>query len=246
MHRDPLIQIDIISIFPQYLAPLSLSLVGKAQDDGLMRIGVHDLREAATDRHRTVDDQPYGGGPGMVMTPEPWGRTLDSVLTEDSLLIIPTPSGQRFDQRVATEWSQRRHLVFACGRYEGIDTRVSDYYRERVEVAEVCIGDYVLSGGESAALVMVEAITRLLPGVVGNVQSIVDDSFADGPMESLLEGPVFTRPANWRGLGVPEILLSGDHGKIQAWRLEQAQRRTAFMRPDLAPGGTPESGAVAH
>ncbi|MFY9331534.1 MAG: tRNA (guanosine(37)-N1)-methyltransferase TrmD [Candidatus Nanopelagicales bacterium] len=237
-------RIDIVSIFPQYLAPVQLSLVGRAQSDGLIDIEIHDLRDAATDRHRTVDDEPYGGGPGMVMTPEPWGVTLDRLLRPDSLLVVPTPSGRRFDQRTATAWADRRHLVFACGRYEGIDTRVMEYYRPRVDLAEVCIGDYVLAGGEAATLVMVEAVTRLLPGVVGNVQSIVDDSFADGDMESLLEGPVYTRPANWRGMEVPSILLSGDHGSIARWRRDQAWQRTRQMRPDLPPRGGTSSGPV--
>lgn len=242
-------RIDIVTIFPEYLAPLQLSLVGRARQDGLVSISVHDLRDAATDRHRTVDDEPYGGGPGMVLKPEPWGNTLDNLVAPGTLLVVPTPSGRSFDQRTATQWAQREHLVFACGRYEGIDTRVMDYYRDHhqppVEIAEVCIGDYVLAGGEAATLVMVEAVTRLLPGVVGNVQSIIDDSFAAGRMESLLEGPVYTRPAQWRGLDVPQILLSGDHGKIEQWRRDRAWQRTHHMRPDLAPGARESKGPVA-
>lgn len=228
-------RIDIVTIFPDYLAPLGLSLVGKAREQSLLEIHVHDLREHTHDRHRTVDDEPYGGGPGMVMRPEPWGEALDAVLAlhSDPLLVIPTPSGRPFTQALATQWASRPGLVFACGRYEGIDARVADEYGERVAVAPVSIGDYVLAGGEVAALVMIEAVTRLLPGVVGNEQSIVDDSFAPGAMEGLVEGPVYTRPPEWRGHAVPDVLLSGDHARIAAWRREQAERRTRDMRPDL-------------
>ena len=227
-------RIDIVTIFPEYLQPLELSLVGRARVDGVVDIAVHDLRDAALDRHRTVDDEPYGGGPGMVMRPEPWGAVLDSVITPESLLVVPTPSGRRFDQSLALDWSERAHLVLACGRYEGIDARVVAHYAEQVDVAEVSIGDYVLAGGEAAALVIVEAVTRLLPGVVGNAVSIEDDSFAPGRMAALLEGPVYTRPPRWRDLPVPEVLLSGDHGRIASWRQEQARERTRRMRPDLA------------
>lgn len=231
-------RIDVITIFPDYLAPLGLSLVGKAREQGLLDIHVHDLRSHTRDRHRTVDDEPYGGGPGMVMRPEPWGEALDAVLTQhaDPLLVIPTPSGRPFTQALAAQWSSRPGLVFACGRYEGIDARVADEYSERVEVAPVSIGDYVLAGGEVAALAIIEAVTRLLPGVVGNGQSIVDDSFAPGAMEALVEGPVYTRPPEWRGRAVPEVLLSGDHGRIAAWRREQSERRTRDVRPDLRGG----------
>ena len=231
-------RIDVITIFPDYLAPLDLSLVGKAREQGLLDIHVHDLRAHTHDRHRTVDDEPYGGGPGMVMRPEPWGEALDAVLPlhVDPLLVIPTPSGRPFTQSMAGQWAARPGLVIACGRYEGIDARVAEDYAQRIEVAPVSIGDYVLAGGEVAALAIVEAVTRLLPGVVGNEESIVDDSFAPGAMESLVEGPVYTRPPEWRGHSVPDVLLSGDHARIAAWRREQAERRTADMRPDLLEG----------
>jgi len=231
-------RIDVITIFPDYLAPLDLSLVGKAREQGLLDIHVHDLRSHTHDRHRTVDDEPYGGGPGMVMRPEPWGEALDAVLPlhVDPLLVIPTPSGRPFTQSMAGQWAARPGLVIACGRYEGIDARVAEDYAQRIEVAPVSIGDYVLAGGEVAALAIVEAVTRLLPGVVGNEESITDDSFAPGAMESLVEGPVYTRPPEWRGHPVPDVLLSGDHARIAAWRREQAERRTADMRPDLLEG----------
>ncbi len=231
-------RIDVITIFPDYLAPLDLSLVGKAREQGLLDIHVHDLRAHTHDRHRTVDDEPYGGGPGMVMRPEPWGEALDAVLPlhVDPLLVIPTPSGRPFTQSMAGQWAARPGLVIACGRYEGIDARVAEDYAQRIEVAPVSIGDYVLAGGEVAALAIVEAVTRLLPGVVGNEESITNDSFAPGAMESLVEGPVYTRPPEWRGHSVPDVLLSGDHARIAAWRREQAERRTADMRPDLLEG----------
>jgi tRNA (guanine37-N1)-methyltransferase len=227
-------RIDIVTIFPDYLAPLRLALVGKAVEQGLIDIRVHDLRDHTDDRHRTVDDTPYGGGPGMVMLPEPWGRALDALVRADSLLIVPSPSGVPLRQAHATEWSTRSHIVIACGRYEGIDARVMEYYATRCEVREVSLGDYVLAGGEVAALVVVEAVTRLVPGVVGNAESLRDDSFAGGPMTDLLEGPVYTKPAEWRGLGVPEVLLSGNHAAIAAWRAGEARSRTAARRPDLA------------
>lgn len=229
-------RIDIVSIFPDYLAPLRLSLVGKAIADGIIDLHVHDLRDAATDRHRSVDDEPYGGGPGMVMSPEPWGRILDPIVADDTLVVVPTPSGRRFDQRTASSWARRRHLVFACGRYEGIDARVMEHYAGRADVAEVGIGDYVLAGGEAAALVMVEAVARLLPGVVGNADSIEDDSFSLDEESRLVEGPVYTRPPVWRELAVPDVLLSGHHGAIRQWREQQARDRTQRMRPDLLPG----------
>ena len=231
-------RIDIITIFPEYLAPLGLSLVGKARDQGLLDIRVHDLRDSTHDRHRTVDDEPYGGGPGMVMRPEPWGEALDAVLAQhpDPLLVIPTPSGMPFTQSLATQWSRRPGMVIACGRYEGIDARVAEEYAGRAEVVPVSLGDYVLAGGEVAALAIVEAVTRLMPGVVGNEASVTDDSFAPGAMEGLVEGPVYTRPPEWRGHVVPDVLLSGDHGRIAAWRREQAERRTRAMRPELLEG----------
>lgn len=228
-------RIDVVSIFPDYLSPLALSLVGKAREQGLLDVRVHDLRDYTHDRHRTVDDEPYGGGPGMVMRPEPWGEVLDAVLDEhsDPLLIIPTPSGLPLTQVMADRWSRRAGMVIACGRYEGIDARVAQEYAPRVEVVPVSLGDYVLAGGEVAALAIIEAVARLLPGVVGNEQSITDDSFAPGAMEGLLEGPVYTRPPEWRGHEVPEVLLSGDHARIAAWRREQAIERTRQMRSDL-------------
>ena len=223
-------RVDVVSIFPDYLAPLELSLAGKARAAGLLDVHVHDLRDWTRDRHRTVDDTPAGGGAGMVMKPEPWGEVLDEVLGEGSTLVVPTPAGIPFDQETARGLATREHLVFACGRYEGIDQRVIDHYADRVEVREVSIGDYVLNGGEVAALVVVEAVARLLPGFMGNAESLAEESHEDG----LLEYPVFTRPASWRGHDVPPVLLSGDHGAIAAWRHDESLRRTAERRPDLA------------
>jgi tRNA (guanine37-N1)-methyltransferase len=229
-------RIDVVSIFPAYLAPLELSLAGRARAAGLLDVRVHDLRDWTHDRHRTVDDSPAGGGAGMVMKPEPWGEALDDVLTDGATLVVPTPSGTPFDQATARELASRQHLVFACGRYEGIDQRVVDHYAGRTEVREISIGDYVLNGGEVAALVVVEAVARLLPGFMGNAESLSEESHEDG----LLEYPVYTRPASWRGHEVPPVLLSGNHAAIQAWRHEQAVRRTAQRRPDLlAPASTP-------
>lgn len=233
-------RIDIVSIFPEYLSPLDLSLVGKAREAGVIDIRVHDLREFATDRHRTVDDTPYGGGPGMVMLPEVWGAALDAVRStaeSDPWLVIPTPSGYRFDQPTATTLAACEHVVIACGRYEGIDARVAQHYAARddwAQVVEVSIGDYVLAGGEAAALVMVEAVARLIPGVLGNAESAADDSFSKSG-GAPLEGPVFTKPPVWRDLEVPEVLLSGDHGRIATWREQQAVERTHERRPDLTP-----------
>ncbi|ROO83401.1 tRNA (guanine37-N(1)-) methyltransferase [Actinocorallia herbida] len=224
---------DVITIFPEYFSPLSASLLGKAADKGLLSFGVHDLRDWAYDRHRTVDDTPYGGGPGMVMKPAPWGEALDDVLTPESRLVVPTPSGRPFTQAVAGELASAPHLVFACGRYEGIDSRVMAHYRDVVEVHELSIGDYVLAGGEVAVLVMVEAVSRLVPGVLGNAESVSDDSFAPGRMETLVEGPVYTKPPVWRDREVPAVLKSGHHGKIARWRRDEAFRRTAALRPDL-------------
>ena len=233
-------RIDIVSIFPAYLEPLRLSLVGKAVDAGLVDLRIHDLRSFTHDRHNTVDDTPYGGGPGMVMSPEPWGEALDGIAASDPgrrpTLVIPTPSGIPFGQPLAQEWSASPWLVFACGRYEGIDARVAAYYAAHADwdgVREVSVGDYVLAGGEAAVLVMVEAAVRLVPGVLGNADSVVDDSFAAGPMAGLLEGPVYTKPPAWRDLDVPSVLLSGHHGRIADWRLEQARERTRANRPDL-------------
>ena len=233
-------RIDVVSIFPSYLDPLKLSLVGKAVESGLVDLRVHDLRDFTHDRHRTVDDTPYGGGPGMVMSPDPWGEALDAVAASDPagapLLVIPTPSGGRFTQSMAQAWTEERWLVFACGRYEGIDARVAEHYASDARwagVREVAIGDYVLAGGEAAVLVMAEAVVRLLPGVLGNERSHADDSFAPGSMANLVEGPVYTKPPSWRGLDVPDVLLSGHHGRIEEWRHQQAQLRTAEHRPDL-------------
>ena len=232
--------VDVVTIFPEYLAPLGVSLLGKAQERGLLEVRVHDLRTWTADVHRTVDDSPYGGGPGMVMKPEPWGAALDAVLgaggpSEAPVLLVPSPSGRPFDQALAVELADEPWLAFACGRYEGIDSRVLEDAAQRFRVLEVSLGDYVLAGGEVAVLVVVEAVARLLPGVLGNAESHRDDSFAPGQMEGLLEGPVYTRPPVWRGLEVPPVLQSGDHARIARWRRDQALRRTAERRPDLLP-----------
>ena len=230
-------RIDIITIFPEYFGPLDVSLIGKARERGILDIRVHQLRDWTHDVHRTVDDTPYGGGPGMVMKPEPWGEAIDAVVAsggpEPPRLIVPTPSGRPFTQRVALEYAEEPWLLFAPARYEGIDARVVEEYGDRLRADEVSIGDYVLAGGEAAVLVMVEAVARLLPGVLGNASSVTDDSFAPGPMESLLEGPVYTKPPVWRGHEVPPILLSGHHGAIARWRRDQALRRTWERRPEL-------------
>lgn len=240
-------RIDVITIFPDYLRPLDMSLLGKAHASGILDVRVHDLRRWTSDVHRTVDDSPYGGGPGMVMRPEPWWAALEDITGHHGRppvtagqdgdtggprearrgprIVVPTPSGRPFTQHLAAEFAGEPWLVFCCGRYEGIDARVIDAWADD----EVSIGDYVLAGGEAATLVMVEAVTRLLPGVVGNALSVVDDSFADG----LLEGPVFTRPVSWKGYDVPPVLRSGDHQAIARWRREEALRRTARRRPDL-------------
>jgi tRNA (guanine37-N1)-methyltransferase len=259
----PAVRLDIITIFPEYFAPLGVSLIGKAVQRGDITVGVHDLRDWAHDPHRTVDDTPFGGGPGMVMRPEPWGEALDAVLATAGRgpgggdgggregaagdaesagpgpqLVVPTPAGALFDQVTAAELAGCEHLIFACGRYEGIDARVTDYARTLLPVREVSIGDYVLGGGEPAVLVMAEAICRLLPGVLGNADSALDDSFGAGvgPMLGLVEGPAYTRPRAWRGLAVPDVLLSGNHAAIARWRRDEALRRTARTRPDLAAG----------
>ena len=240
MKKMPSMQIDLISIFPDYFKSLNLSLLGKAQESKLLKINVHDLRDFTQDKHKTVDDAPYGGGPGMVMKADVWGLAIDSILEKAQskvVLIMPTPSGKVFNQQMAQDLSREDHLIFINGRYEGIDSRVVYYYKtdERIkEVKEISIGDYVLAGGEVASIVMLEAIARLIPGVLGNEDSIKDDSFAQGSMEKLIEGPVFTRPESWRGLEVPSVLLSGDHEKIAQFRLEEALKRTRQNRPDLA------------
>ena len=240
-------RVDVVTIFPDYLAPLGVSLLGKAQERGLLKVGVHDLRTWTADVHRTVDDSPYGGGPGMVMTPGPWGQALDAVLAGTDVrpvLVVPTPSGRPFTQELAAELSGEPWLVFACGRYEGIDSRVLLDAQRRFRVLELSLGDYVLAGGEVAVLVVIEAVVRLLPGVLGNAESHRDDSFAPGAMQDLLEGPVYTRPPVWRGLGVPEVLQSGDHARIAAWRREQARARTAERRPDLLERPGPDAGVA--
>lgn len=222
-------KIDIVTIFPDYLGPLDLSLVGRARETGLLEIAVHDLRNWTHDVHRTVDDTPYGGGPGMVMRPEPWGEALDAVAAPGARLVVPTPAGEPFTQALAADLAEEPHLIFLCGRYEGIDQRVIDHAAATMRVTEISLGDYVLFGGEVAVLVILEAITRLLPGVLGNAESLVEESHVDG----LLEAPVYTKPAVWRGLDVPEVLRSGDHGRIARWRRDQALLRTAARRPDL-------------
>ncbi|CAN7416895.1 tRNA (guanosine(37)-N1)-methyltransferase TrmD [Arthrobacter sp. LjRoot14] len=229
-------RIDVVSIFPEYLAPLELSLIGKARQDGILDLNVHDLREFTTDKHRSVDDTPYGGGAGMVMKAEPWAQALSSVAgarggdaARKPVLIVPSPAGERFTQALAHELAEEDQLVFACGRYEGIDERVIEWAEEHFIVRPMSLGDYVLNGGEVAVLAMTEAIVRLLPGVVGNPESLVEESHSDG----LLEYPVYTKPSSWRDREVPPVLLSGNHGKIAQWRRHQQYRRTAERRPDL-------------
>jgi tRNA (guanine37-N1)-methyltransferase len=223
------VRIDIVTIFPAFFDVLDVSLIGKARERGILDLRVHDLRDWTNDRHRTVDDTPYGGGAGMVMKPEPWGAVLDEVLSEDAVLIVPSPAGERFTQPLARELASEAHLVFACGRYEGIDQRVIDHYTARGRVRSVSLGDYVLNGGEVAAMAMIEAVSRLVPGVVGNPESLVEESHEDG----LLEYPSYTKPPVWRDLEVPPILLSGNHGAIARWRRERSLERTQQRRPDL-------------
>ena len=260
------LRLDVVTIFPEYLEPLRHALLGKAIEQGILSVGVHDLRGWATDVHKSVDDTPYGGGPGMVMKPEVWGPALDDVAAgtapgqelttslphvdkprhddlagvdggaaesgEDPdlpLLLVPTPAGTPFTQADAQEWAKEEHIVFACGRYEGIDQRVVEDAANRYRVREVSIGDYVLIGGEVAVLVIAEAIVRLIPGVLGNRRSHEEDSFSDG----LLEGPSYTKPRSWRGLDVPEVLFSGNHAKVDRWRRDQALLRTQAVRPEL-------------
>jgi tRNA (guanine37-N1)-methyltransferase len=237
------LRIDVVTIFPGYFgSPLGISLIGKAAARGDIEFGVHDLRRWAADVHHTVDDVPFGGGPGMVMKPDVWGDALDEIIGDGAeagpRLIVPTPSGVPFSQDMAARYAVEPWLVFACGRYEGIDGRVVEAMRARMPVDEISIGDYVLPGGEAAALVMIEAVGRLLPGVLGNASSAGDDSFGgdgdpEGAMRGLLEGPVYTRPRAWRDREVPEVLLSGNHAAIARWRRDMALRRTAAHRPDL-------------
>ncbi len=234
-------RVDVVTIFPEYLDPLRAALLGKAIDRGLISVGVHDLRDWTHDVHKAVDDSPYGGGPGMVMKPQVWGDALDAVCTEKTRLVVPTPAGRPFTQAMARELAGEEHLVFACGRYEGIDQRVVDDASRRMRVDEVSIGDYVLVGGEVAVLVVVEAVARLLPGVLGNPRSAAEDSFSDG----LLEGPSYTRPEVWRELAVPEVLRSGNHRLIDRWRRDQALRRTWERRPELVEA-LPEEALDKH
>lgn len=225
-------RIDIVTIFPSFFDVLDLSLLGRARQSGLIEVRTHDLRDFTHDRHRTVDDTPYGGGAGMVMKPEPWGEALDSIVGDgasDALLVVPSPAGEPFTQAIARELASEQHVVFACGRYEGIDQRVVDHYATRMRVRLISLGDYVLNGGEVAVMAMIEAAGRLVPGVVGNPESLVEESHEDG----LLEYPSYTKPAVWRGLDVPPVLLSGNHGKVAEWRREQQLERTARVRPEL-------------
>lgn len=226
-------RIDIVTIFPEFFGVLDVSLLGRARQGGLLDLHVHDLRSWTTDRHRTVDDTPYGGGAGMVMKPEPWAQALESILRPDgsSTLVVPTPAGTPFAQSIARSLAEHEHLVFTCGRYEGIDARVFEWAATRSTVVELSLGDYVLNGGEVAAMAMIEAVGRLVPGVVGNPESLVEESHEDG----LLEYPSYTKPASWRDLDVPEVLLSGHHGRVAAWRREQQLERTRRVRPDLLP-----------
>jgi tRNA (guanine37-N1)-methyltransferase len=239
-------RIDVVTIFPEFFDVLDISLLGRARQTGLLDVTAHNLRTFTHDRHRTVDDTPYGGGAGMVMKPEPWGEALDAILGEQGadheatgvepgndapVVIFPSPAGELFTQKMARELSGRGHLVFGCGRYEGIDQRVFDHAATRAEVRLVSIGDYVLNGGEVAVMAMIEAVGRLIPGVVGNPESLVEESHEDG----LLEYPSYTKPAQWRGLEVPPVLLSGNHKAIEAWRREQQVERTRRVRPDLLP-----------
>ncbi|NBO51636.1 MAG: tRNA (guanosine(37)-N1)-methyltransferase TrmD [Actinobacteria bacterium] len=229
---------DLISIFPEYLAPLKLSLLGKAQEKGVISINVHDLRDQTTDAHHSVDDTPYGGGAGMVMSAVVWGDAIDQVSKNSSNvdLVILTPAGKKFDQRMAEQFSKSQQIIFACGRYEGIDARVGKYYRQQknFRVHEVSIGDYVLGGGEVAAMVIIEATARLIPGVLGNPESLKEEShsLATDSSESLVEYPNYTKPASWRGLDVPEILLSGNHGEIAKWRRAESERRTQELETE--------------
>ena len=223
-------RIDVVSIFPAYLDALQLSLAGKAQSSGLLQIRTHDLRAYTSDRHHTVDDTPYGGGAGMVMKPQPWGEALDAMASDETVVVVPTPSGTPFTQRIAERLSGEQHLLFACGRYEGIDQRVIDEAGARWRVEEISLGDFVLNGGEVAALAIIESVVRLIPGFMGNPASLVEESHGE---DGLLEYPVYTKPSSWRGRDVPDVLLSGNHAAIAAWRHEQAVERTRERRPDL-------------
>jgi tRNA (guanine37-N1)-methyltransferase len=227
------VRLDVVTIFPEFFAALDVSLMGRARTSGLLDVRIHDLRDATHDRHRTVDDTPYGGGAGMVMKPQPWGETLDGLLVDgdDPLVVFPTPAGTPFDQAAARRLAGEQRLVFCCGRYEGIDQRVVDDTAARARVAEISLGDFVLNGGEVAVLAIVEAVARLLPGVIGNPESLTEESHEDG----LLEYPSYTKPAIWRDREVPAVLRSGDHGAVARWRREQSLERTRRVRPDLLP-----------
>lgn len=224
-------RIDLISIFPEYFDVLDVSLVGKAKNSGILDIRIHNLRDATQDKHRTVDSTPAGGGAGMVMKPEPWGVVLDEIFenSADPLVIFPSPAGEVFTQKMAREFSTQEHLVFGCGRYEGIDHRVFDYANSKAKLRLVSLGDYVLNGGEVAALAMIESVTRLIPGMVGNPESLIEESHESG----LLEYPVYTQPSSWRGRDLPQVLLSGNHAEIEKWRIQQQLERTREVRPDL-------------
>ena len=237
-------RIDVITVFPAYFDVLRLSLLGKAQQDGVIEVHTHDLRDFTHDRHRTVDDTPYGGGPGMVMRPEPWGEALDHIAALPTapsdarpLLVVPTPAGRPFTQQQANSWAQRSRLAVACGRYEGIDQRVVDDASRRFDVHEVSLGDYVVNGGEVAALVVIEAVARLIPGVIGNRDSLDDESHVAG----LVEAPGYTKPAIWRSHAVPDVLLSGNHSAVERWRRDASLRRTSQVRPDLIQRLDPRS-----
>ena len=224
-------RIDAVTIFPDYFNALELSLLGKAREKNLLDVRVHDLRDYTHDKHKTVDDSPYGGGAGMLMKPEPWGEAFDEILdaSGETIVIFTSPAGELFKQATAQELASAKHIVFACGRYEGIDQRVVEYAKTKANVRMMSLGDYVLNGGEVAAIAMIEAIARLIPGVIGNAESLVEESHSDG----LLEYPSYTKPANWRGLDVPEVLLSGNHAAIAKWRKDQQLKRTKEVRPDL-------------
>jgi tRNA (guanine37-N1)-methyltransferase len=227
------VRIDAISIFPEYFKALDISLLGKAREKEIIDLRVHDLRDFTHDKHKTVDDSPYGGGAGMLMKPEPWGEAFDKILPADGnvTIIFTSPAGEQFKQATAYELAKEDHIVFACGRYEGIDQRVVDYAATKGRVRLISLGDYVLNGGEVAAIAMVEAIARLIPGVIGNAESLIEESHSDG----LLEYPSYTKPAVWRDLEVPEVLLSGNHALIAKWRKDQQIERTKRVRPDLLP-----------
>lgn len=224
-------RIDAVSIFPDFFQVLDISLLGKAKAQDILSVNIHDLRDFTDDKHKTVDDTPFGGGAGMLMKAEPWGQALDKLVDSETIVIFPSPAGELFKQATAKELASAKHLVFACGRYEGIDQRVVDYAGSIAKVRLISLGDYVLNGGEVAAVAMIEAIARLIPGVIGNAESLTEESHSEG----LLEYPSYTKPANWRGMQVPEVLLSGNHAEIAKWRKGKALERTEQVRPELLP-----------